>query len=77
MNLYIWSHSTDESDTEEYIKFSEKCCIGCMSAYVYGYYVYVHNRIDAPNEHNNNFILNQIPGFYIKSLSKLMDDTFT
>ena len=36
MNLYIWLNSTDESDTEEYMKFSEKCCIGCMEDYTYG-----------------------------------------
>ena len=36
MNLYIWPHSTDESDTEEYMEFSEKCCLEYISAYIYG-----------------------------------------
>ena len=36
MNFYIWSHSTDECDTEEYMKFTEKCFIGCMPDYTYG-----------------------------------------
>ena len=30
-----------------------------------------------PKEHHNNFILNHKPGFNIRSLSKLIDDTFT
>ena len=27
MNLYIWSHSTDESDSEEFIKYSENIAL--------------------------------------------------
>ena len=48
-----------------------------MPAYNYGDYVNFNNNIDTPNEHHNNFILNQIPDFYIISPSKLTDDTFT
>ena len=36
MNLYFWSHSTDEFYTEEYMEFSRKCCIGCKPAHTYG-----------------------------------------
>ena len=46
MNLYIWSHSADESDKEEYIKISRKCCIECMPDYTYGGYIYLNNSID-------------------------------
>ena len=55
----------------------KKYCIGCMTYYTYDDYVYFNNSIDAPKEHHNHFILNQKPDFYITSLSKLMDDTFT
>ena len=48
MDFYIRSHSTDEYDTKEYMEFSKKCCIGCMTAYTYGDYVYFNNSIDAP-----------------------------
>ena len=48
-----------------------------MPAYTYGDYVYFNKNIDAPNEHHNNSVLNHTPYFYITSLSKLMDDTFT
>ena len=37
MNLYILSHSTDESDAEEYMEL-KKYCIGCMADYNYGDY---------------------------------------
>ena len=63
MNFYIWLYSTDESDREEYIKFSIKCCIGCMPAYAYGCCVYFSNITNKPNEHHNHFILNQILDF--------------
>ena len=52
-------------------------CIGCITAYTYGDYVYFNNSIDEPKEHHNNFILNQEPDVYMTSLSKFMDDTFT
>ena len=48
-----------------------------MPDYIYGDWVYFNNIIDAPTEHNNKLILNQEPYFYITSLSKLMDETFT
>ena len=76
MNFYIWSHSTDESDKEEDMKFSIKCCIGCMPYYIFGYYVYFKNRTDTPNEHHKHFILNQISYFYITSPFKLWYDIF-
>ena len=77
MNFYIWSHSTDESDKEEYMEFSKKCCIGCMPGYTYSDYVYFNTSIDAPKDHNNILILNKKQNIYITSLLKLMDDTFT
>ena len=49
MHLYIWLHSIDKSDTEEYMEFSRKCCIGCMEAYTYGDCVYFNNMTDKPN----------------------------
>ena len=48
-----------------------------MKNYTYGDLIYFNNNIYTPKEHNNNFILNQKPYFYITSLSKLMDDTST
>ena len=77
MNFYIWSYSTDESDTEKYMEFSKKICIGCMTDYTYGGYVHFINNIDKTKEHHNHFILNQKSYFYITSLSKLMHDAFT
>ena len=47
-----------------------------MSAYTYGDYVYFNNMTDTPNEHHNNFTLNQIPDFHITSPFNLMDDVF-
>ena len=77
MNFCIWSYSTYEYDTEEYMEISKKCCIGCMPDYTYGDCVYFNKNIDTPNEHHNHFIVNQIPDFYITSPPKLIDDTFT
>ena len=48
-----------------------------MPDYTYGEYFYFNNSIDAPKDNHNHFILNQKPIFYITSLSKFMDDTFT
>ena len=48
MNFYIWSHLTDEYDTEEYMEFSKNYCIVCMPAYTYGDYVYFNNNMDTP-----------------------------
>ena len=48
-----------------------------MPAYTYGDYMYFNNSIDAPKEHHNQLTLNQEADFYITSLSKLTDDTFT
>ena len=48
-----------------------------MPAYSHGDYVYFNNRIDAPKEHHNKLIFNKELDFYITSLLKLMDDTFT
>ena len=42
-----------------------------MPAYNYGDCVYFKNMDDTPNEHYNNFILNQIPYFHITSLLNL------
>ena len=77
MNFYIRSYASDEYYTEEYMEFSKKVCIGCMIAYNYGDYVYLNNNIDTPKEHHNIFIWNKKTDFYITSLSKLMDGTFT
>ena len=37
--------------------------IGYMPAYNYGDYFYLNNIIDAPKEHHNQFILNQVNVF--------------
>ena len=58
------------------MEISRMCCIGCMPTYTNGDYVYFKNINDAPNEHSNNFILNQIPEFHITLLFKLCDDIF-
>ena len=59
------------------MEFPKKCCIGCITGYTYGDYVYFNNSIDEPKEHHNNLILSQKPNFYITSLSKFMGDIFT
>ena len=48
-----------------------------MTAFTYDDYVYFNNNIDAPKEHNNQFILNQELDLYITSLSNFMDGTLT
>ena len=48
-----------------------------MPSYTYGDFLFIYNIIDATKEHHNKFIFNQEPDFYIASLSKLMDGTFT
>ena len=48
-----------------------------MKAYNYGEYVYFNNSIYAPEEHHDRLILNQKIKLYIKSLSKLMANSFT
>ena len=57
--------------------FKNKFCIGCMPDYTYGDFFYLDNSIYAPKGHHNQLILNQGPNFYITSLSKFMDETFT
>ena len=47
-----------------------------MPAYTYGGCVYFKIMADIPNEHNNNFILNQIQDMYITSLLKFMDKIY-
>ena len=47
-----------------------------MKAYTYGDSVYFRNRTGIPNEHHNNFILNQIHDMYIISPLKFMDEIF-
>ena len=54
----------------------KKVLKGFMPAYTYGGYVYFMNMTDIPNEHHNNFLLNQIPDFHIISPFKLCDDIF-
>ena len=56
--------------------FSINFFIGCIPYYSYGDYVYFKNMTDTPNKHHIHFILNQIPGFHIKSPFKLFDDMF-
>ena len=58
------------------MEFSRKCWIGCLAAYNYGDCVYFNNMNETPNEHHNNFILNQIPDFHITSPFKFCDDRF-
>ena len=48
MNLCIWSKSKDESDAEEYMEFSNKYCIGYISSYTSGDYVYFNDMTDKP-----------------------------
>ena len=55
---------------------SRKCCLGGMSAYIYGDYVYFNNMTDTPNKHHGRFILNQIPDLHITPRFKLCDDMF-
>ena len=50
--------------------------LGYMPYYIYSDCVYFEYMNDTPNEHHNNFILNQIPYFHITSSFKLMDDIF-
>ena len=47
-----------------------------MEAYNWGDCGFFDKMNDTPNEHQNNFILNQIPDLYITSMFKLMDDIF-
>ena len=70
MNFYILFHSKYGSE------FSIKYCIGFVEAYFYGENVHFEKMTDTPNEHHNNFILNQMPYFHIKSPFKLMNDIF-
>ena len=48
-----------------------------MPDYIYGDCVYLDNNIDSPKKHHNQFILNQEPDIYIKSLSSFMDEKLT
>ena len=45
-----------------------------MTGYTYGRYVYFKNMADTPNEHHNQFILNQMQDFHITSPFKLSND---
>ena len=74
--MYIWSYSTNESDTEVYIEYSNKFLIGCMAAYTYGDYFYFNNMIDNPKKHHIGFILNQRHDTYITSPFNIMKETF-
>ena len=56
---------------------SNRLCIRCVPGYTYGDYVYFNNSFDEPKKHHIHFILNHNPNFYITSLSKFIDDTFT
>ena len=76
MNLYIWLHSTDESNKEEYIEFSNKLCIGCMAVYTYDKYVYFNNMTDKPKKYDIGFKLNQSHDMYITSTLKIMEEIF-
>ena len=48
MNSYIKSEPTDENNKNEYIEFSNKCCIGCIPSYTYVYCVYINKEYVAP-----------------------------
>ena len=74
--MYIWSYSTNESDTEVYIEYSNKFLIGCMADYTYGGYFYFINMIDNPKKHLIGFILNQRHDTYITSPFNIMKETF-
>ena len=47
-----------------------------MPAYTHGEYFHFNNIIDAPKEHNNEFILNKETDFYITSPLKFIDEAF-
>ena len=54
----------------------KKICIGFMSDYTYGDYVYFKNMTDTPNKHYIGFILNEIYYRYITSPLKFIDKIF-
>ena len=68
MNFYIKSNSTDYYNNNEYMEFSEKCCIGCMTAYTHGDCLYLNNVNDTPEEQHNKSILKTNTNNYITSL---------
>ena len=57
------------------MEFQETCCIGCMSAYTYGDFVYLNKENNATEEHHIKSIFKTKTNIYITSLSKLMDET--
>ena len=58
------------------MEYSNKCFIGCVEAYTSGDYVYFDNIKDNPKRHHIGFILNQKHDMYIKSPSKITEETF-
>ena len=75
MNSYIKSQPTDENNKNEYIEFSNKCCIGCIPSYTYVYCVYINKEYVAPEQHNIQSLFKTPSDMYITSLSKLMDES--
>ena len=51
MNVYIWSHSTDEYDYEELIEYL-KFCIEFISEFTSGDYVYFMENVEEPKSHH-------------------------
>ena len=72
MNMYIWSHSTDESDSDKLIAYF--LCIGCMLDFTSGNYVYFNYNKGVSKTHHNIFILNQESDFTITSQLKLLEE---
>ena len=54
----------------------KKSCIGCITDYTSGDYVYFNQMIENPESHNIDFILNQRHDIYIISQLKIMEETF-
>ena len=48
INLKIWYHSTDVSDSEEYIEYSKICCIVYMPDFTSCNYVYFKDNEEEP-----------------------------
>ena len=76
MNLYIRSHSTDKSDTEEYIEYSNIWCIGCIAAYTSGDYVYFNNMSENTKRHHIGFTFNKRHGMYITPPLNITEEKF-
>ena len=76
MNLYIWSHSTNEYDKFKFIEYPKIRCIGGIPDYTLGDYVHFRNMTYHPEIHHRVFILNRIPAMYITPPLIFMTERF-